>query len=217
MEDVTNPRLVSDISKSYSKDINTDFDSEKIEQLEAENQTLKQRIKWLEQRVYCDSLTGLSNRELCIERLNEFINDSELKNLSVVFLDLDNLKMINDELGHNAGDMALCHFSNMLAYHSPDQAFVARYGGDEFVVLLPEYDMSLAKEWCDVLHNEFAHDSMAMNDEKEPSVQFSSGIYTFCHSQQTARNTEIVATRVIELADRAMYKAKRAKKSRLRQ
>ncbi len=211
MQDVTNSRLVTDNIKLARKNNNPESACEKIRQLELENQVLKDKVKQLEQIAYCDSLTGLSNRELCTEKLNQFIKDQKLKNVSVVFLDLDNLKVINDLLGHSAGDMALCHFSNILAYHCPEEAFVARYGGDEFVVLLPEYDMPLAKEWCESLDNELAT-PMTMNAQEDPCVQFSSGIYTFCHSKHTGRNTEIVATRVIELADRAMYAAKRAKK-----
>lgn len=211
MKKVTNPRLVTDNTRSVGESTNFDSPVEKIRQLELENQVLKEKVNQLEQIAYCDSLTGLSNRDLCIEQLNQFIKDQKLKNVSVVFLDLDNLKVINDLLGHSAGDMALCHFSNILAYHCPEEAFVARYGGDEFVVLLPEYDMPLAKEWCESLDNELAT-PMTMNAQEDPCVQFSSGIYTFCHSKHTGRNTEIVATRVIELADRAMYAAKRAKK-----
>ncbi|MBF9002104.1 GGDEF domain-containing protein [Vibrio nitrifigilis] len=211
MQDVTDTRLVTDNIKLARKNNNIESECEKIRQLELENKVLKDKVNQLEQIAYYDSLTGLSNRELCIEKLNQFIEDQKLKNVSVVFLDLDNLKVINDMFGHSAGDMALCHFSNILAYYCPEDAFVARYGGDEFVVLLPEYDMLLAKEWCKSLDNEL-NTRMTMNEQEDPCVQFSSGIYTFCHSKHTGRNTGIVAKRVIALADRAMYVAKRAKK-----
>jgi GGDEF domain-containing protein len=85
--------------------------------LQIENERLKDKIRLLEQRVCFDGLTGLSRRELCLDVLDKLLADPTIQHVSVVFLDLDNLKTINDKFGHDAGDQAICYFSNMLKQH----------------------------------------------------------------------------------------------------
>jgi len=86
-----------------------------------------------------DPLTNLPNRLLLNNFLDETIERSAIKseNLTVIFLDIDNFKNINDSLGHTAGDDLLEQFSNRLQkYIREDDFFVARFGGDEFAILL---------------------------------------------------------------------------------
>ena len=88
-----------------------------------------------------DTLTGLANRNLLRERLTHAIADAERNGLPVwvLFVDLDRFKFINDTLGHEAGDILLKTLAMRLQSVARDADTVARVGGDEFVLVLPEY------------------------------------------------------------------------------
>ena len=91
------------------------------------------RIRTLEKAVLIDPLTGLENRTGLQEQLNKFL-DTE-NDFSVVFMDLDRFKSINDRYGHLAGDAYLRHFAELCLRTVEEHGKVYRYGGDEFVVL----------------------------------------------------------------------------------
>jgi diguanylate cyclase (GGDEF)-like protein len=184
-----------------------------INQLQTENERLKDKIRLLEQRVFFDGLTGLSRRELCLDVLDKLLADPTIQHVSVVFLDLDNLKTINDKLGHDAGDQAICFFSNMLKRHGSQETFVARYGGDEFVVLLPGEDRPQAAIWCDTLANKIGETSCVIAGGSECAIYFSAGVYTFSRSTCNDENApKITASQLIQFADHSMYQIKRNKK-----
>lgn len=87
---------------------------------------------------YYDALTGLPNRALLYDHLSQFLFQAknENKKLAVVFFDIDNFKLINDTLGHEVGDSLLKAFAHRLTSHFPPNTMVARFGSDEFVVVL---------------------------------------------------------------------------------
>jgi len=94
----------------------------------------------LEQLAYYDALTKLPNRVHLKERLEQNIAACKRNNrhLAVLLLDLDNFKMINDSLGHSAGDEVLIETANRLSHQLRDSDTVSRLGGDEFVIILNE-------------------------------------------------------------------------------
>ncbi len=102
--------------------------------------TLKRTEQRLEQMAYYDTLTGLPNRTLFTERLHQALARRQRNPLplGVMFIDLDRFKMINDTLGHEAGDMLLQHVAQQLQDCLREQDTVARLGGDEFIVLLEQ-------------------------------------------------------------------------------
>ncbi|MFC5448505.1 EAL domain-containing protein [Paenibacillus aestuarii] len=119
---------------------------------------LKRAGEMIEYQAHHDLLTKLPNRSLFWRRLTDAIAHAKAQqqNLSVMFLDLDRFKNINDTLGHNFGDETLKEIGKRLAscVHSPDM--VARWGGDEFILLLTEFEHSgetiaLAKRILDVI------------------------------------------------------------------
>lgn len=110
---------------------------------------LRQKVIWLEQEVarvrhfaYHDELTGLPNRSLLLDRLNQAIVQAarQQKQVGLLLLDLDGFKSVNDRLGHATGDMLLQRVAERLLSCIRGADTACRYGGDEFVILLPEVD-----------------------------------------------------------------------------
>lgn len=89
-----------------------------------------------------DSLTGLPNRRLLRERLQVALDEADSKPTqgALLFVDLDNFKQLNDARGHSIGDAVLVEIGQRLLSHTKEAGFVARMGGDEFVVMLPNLD-----------------------------------------------------------------------------
>ena len=89
-----------------------------------------------------DSLSKLPNRNLLNDRFNLLLSQSKRTNskIAVLFIDLDGFKKINDDHGHNAGDILLIEISNRLKKSVRDSDTIARWGGDEFIILLNNID-----------------------------------------------------------------------------
>ncbi len=103
---------------------------------------LKQAQSEIHHLAYFDSLTGLPNRILFLDRLEQAINKAKREEnlVALLFLDLDRFKIINDTLGHTAGDQLLQTISQRLKSLVRGSDTVARMGGDEFMILLPDLD-----------------------------------------------------------------------------
>ena len=96
------------------------------------------KLSELQHLAYHDSLTGLPNRRQFIEKLHASSSNAKNRcpNFSVLFIDLDHFKKINDTYGHDAGDIVLIQSAERISACLPHDALLARLGGDEFVVLL---------------------------------------------------------------------------------
>lgn len=145
-----------------------------------------------------DPLTGLANYRRLLEAL-----DSEVKRygrtqrpFAVLLLDLDALKKINDTHGHLVGSRALCRLANVLRVHCREIDTAARYGGDEFVLLLPETEWPAAQTVAQRISDRLARDT------EEPPVSVSIGIAMFPQDGVTVAD-------LFEAADRALYSEKR--------
>lgn len=99
---------------------------------------IAQKNKLLEKRAYIDLHTGLPNKSRCEELLHnvEFITEPT----ACIMLDLNNLKHVNDTMGHSVGDQLISNFARILREAVPAKDFVGRYGGDEFIVILYSTD-----------------------------------------------------------------------------
>lgn len=108
----------------------------------------KQAEQQIFELAFFDTLTGLANRRLFLDRLTSSLelHHANQNYGAVLYLDLDRFKTINDSLGHGIGDMLLCEISQRLTEILPRESTCARFGGDEFVVLLPEAGDS--REFC---------------------------------------------------------------------
>lgn len=148
-----------------------------------------------------DSLTGLYVRRYFMVKLQEEIHRAERykKVISVIMVDLDRFKNINDTYGHDAGDRALETISQFLRKNIRDVDAIARYGGEEFVMLVPDADKDAAFGLAERLREELA----GIELDNLPPITVSLGIATF-----PTDGTEVED--LIRKADAAMYEAKRA-------
>lgn len=149
-----------------------------------------------------DALTGLPNRRLFNERIQLEMAHAERNNqrLGVLWLDLDNFKEVNDTYGHSTGDILLQEIAQRLTHVLRKSDTVARMGGDEFIILLPEMEeigaaQVTADRVLDVMNKPFMCDTHAI------SISFSIGISIF---PDHGRDIDTLT----KSADRAMYQAK---------
>jgi diguanylate cyclase (GGDEF)-like protein/PAS domain S-box-containing protein len=156
----------------------------------------------LQHRASHDALTGLLNRTRLWELLDSEIGRARRyrHDLSLMMLDLDHFKPINDTFGHQVGDTVLKHFSEVLQRTVRHSDFCLRYGGEEFVVIMPETGIEPAKELAERIRHATESCRVPGNTE-EMHCTVSIGIASFpTHGETPAR--------LIETADAALYQAK---------
>ena len=154
-----------------------------------------------------DGLTGLYNHGYFQERLDREIKLADRNNnqVSLILLDLDHLKRINDTHGHRTGDAALCHVASIMQGAVREVDVCARYGGEEFVVILPQCDRESAIDVAERLRQSISSSPVSRAEQITASI----GVATY---PSGAKNKE----ELIEMADRAMYLAKAAGRNRVR-
>jgi len=114
---------------------------ERLRETDAVLQRMMEEMKALQGLAFSDALTGLANRRALDERLQQELSRAQRRPdraFSVLIIDLDGFKQVNDQLGHAAGDQVLMRFARFLTGHLRTHDVVARTGGDEFMVLLPD-------------------------------------------------------------------------------
>lgn len=164
-------------------------------------------IKALEESALRDVLTRLYNREALDAKFDELINKAQRYHecFGVMFLDLDNFKILNDTYGHRAGDTLLTLLGGRLEIFSRSSDFIARYGGDEFVTLLPNVKdidecLSAARSQLKVVCDDFFVES-ADGGALKVEVSGSIGVAMYGRDGDTKEA-------LIRAADNAMYVAK---------
>jgi diguanylate cyclase (GGDEF)-like protein/PAS domain S-box-containing protein len=155
-------------------------------------------------QAYHDALTGLPNRTYFDHTLSSAIGSlGKYSELAILFMDLNNFKIINDSLGHDVGDKYLKNIGNRLSEVVPRDAMVARFGGDEFTVLLPAVPdaLSAASELAERIVTELA--TTVTIDGYELGTNVSIGIAS------TTLATACEPRELIRRADIALYDAKK--------
>jgi two-component system cell cycle response regulator len=167
------------------------------------------RGRVLEVIAYVDPMTRLYNRRFLTSQLSALVASSERhkRELSAVLLDIDNFKAINDELGHAAGDEAIVEVAARLRANSRQEDFVGRWGGEEYLVILPDIGSEGAEAAAEHLRRAICEKPMVI-DGHSRAVTISAGFATW-------RSGETVA-QLLERADRALYAAKRAGRNAVR-
>lgn len=162
---------------------------------------------------YHDKLTGLPNRLLFEEMLDTSLARARRNDtgVGVVFLDLDNFKLVNDSLGHHAGDLLLAQLADRLRASIRDTDLVARQGGDEFMILLPDLERAAVPDTIDpamVIAESVAErvrESMVRPFDLAGNAFYATGSIGISLFPQDATD----AASLLKNADHAMYQSKR--------
>jgi len=155
-----------------------------------------------------DGLTGLYNYRHFHEALNHQVEVSRRYEwpLSLLFLDIDDFKKINDTRGHLAGDLTLKTLAGFLKTHVRHADMICRYGGEEFVVLMPQSSASQAFQLADRLREEIAATSFSLS-QGGVRLTVSIGVSTL--------DEQMSGEDLVKTADAALYRAKQSGKNRV--
>ncbi|HET7281106.1 MAG TPA: GGDEF domain-containing protein [Sphingomicrobium sp.] len=176
---------------------------EEISLLRGKVARLQERVAQLDQLAHQDSLINLPNRRGFMRELDRLIARVDRYGISaaMLFVDVDGLKMINDTLGHRAGDEALIQVANLLSKGVRHSDVVARIGGDEFGILLESSDADAAHETAARLIEQISSCEVLHDGEALPlSVAIGVGMIDALDTAEA----------VMERADEAMYRRKAA-------
>jgi diguanylate cyclase (GGDEF)-like protein/PAS domain S-box-containing protein len=165
-----------------------------------------------------DSLTGLPNRRLINDRLAQAMSISKRSSRygALIFLDLDNFKSLNDRSGHNVGDLLLVEVAHRLSACVREIDVVARFGGDEFVVILGELDedkdksIELSTIVAEKIRGALGEPYSLLSPSEDKTDEIIEHRCTSSIGVALFLDHEVNTTEVIKWADIAMYKAKEA-------
>lgn len=172
---------------------------------------INNKIEELNIHANTDTLTTLYNREYLKNYITDYISREKHDSgqISVIIADVDNLKTINDNFGHIYGDMALKAFSSILKNHTRKSDIVSRYGGDEFVIMLPSTSPETAYKIAQRILNAASNVQIKPNEHTEAfSVDFSCSIGISNYPELCDDISQLIIT-----ADIALYEAKKRGKN----
>ena len=155
-----------------------------------------------------DFLSGLSNRRHFFEVMREYFHEAKKRDESfaIALIDVDNFKQINDTLGHHVGDTVIVELAKALSKHLTHDHFIARWGGDEFCVVLKNIEQKKALEFFIKLKSAISGLHIKTKEKKEVSVNISIGV--------TFGDLESVEE-MINQADKALYISKKNGRNRV--
>jgi diguanylate cyclase (GGDEF)-like protein len=177
-------------SRESLKRMNSSIHAEvirRVEAIEKSNRKLLEKSK-------TDSMTGLFIKSAIIEKLANILERSPRMNLSILMLDIDNFKHINDSLGHQHGDLCIKSLTNFAKTSFRQDDIIGRYGGDEFIVILP--DTPSVKAF--IIADRFRE---LIQSKSNPEITISVGISSYPEDGKSP-------AALIEAADKALYTSK---------
>ncbi|OZM56501.1 hypothetical protein CIB95_12050 [Lottiidibacillus patelloidae] len=153
--------------------------------------------------VYIDEKTGLYNYRYFDEKLTELFVKAEerMEPLSIIFVDMDHLREINNTYGHNVGDEAISVVGNIIHQEAGEDSICARFGGEEFVVILKDKGLLEGERVAERIRRKVEENILVVKDDQEVSLTISLGVATY---PDTKMNLEDL----VEAADKALYHAK---------
>ena len=178
-----------------------------LRELEEETFRLRRQVEETRQQAMRDPLTGLPNRRALEARASEELARRRRfgRPLALVVFDVDDFKRINDEFGHKAGDRALVLIGKVLSESLRETDFLARYGGEELVALLPGADRDAALKVADLMRRQV--EGAGMHSHNRPvRITLSGGVAVAGDGEDFEK--------LFERADQAMYQAKQQGKNR---
>jgi diguanylate cyclase (GGDEF)-like protein len=177
-----------------------------IAELEGELERLRHELAEAHYLAYHDALTGLPNRALLLDRLEQSIARASRQEtrIGVLFLDLDDFKGVNDRFGHRAGDQLLQQVASRLSASVRANDTACRYGGDEFVIMLPDLAPGVdLNAVADMIRDRM--DTQYLLDGRMVGVTASVGVAEFDVSGEPSGSD------LLRQADEAMYRSKRSR------
>jgi diguanylate cyclase (GGDEF)-like protein len=177
-----------------------------VDRLRRELEDARNRIAFLERLADEDSLMPIANRRAFVRELSRMMGFAQRYGTpsSVVYFDLNGLKLINDQYGHAAGDAALQHVAQVLVESVRNTDVVGRIGGDEFGVLLVQTDEETAQRKADALALAIENKPLLWQG-KEIRLSAAYGSHSF-HGDENAADA-------LDRADRAMYSLKKQQRT----
>ncbi|MEO1476505.1 MAG: PleD family two-component system response regulator [Pseudomonadota bacterium] len=175
-------------------------------------EVLRRRVDRGMELAIIDPLTGLYNRRYMMSQMLQLMQRTAHGDMptSVMALDIDHFKSVNDTMGHDAGDRVLIEFSERLKKSVRPKDTVCRQGGEEFIVIMPDTPAELACRVAERVRENVAADPFVFgNDGAEVRVTVSAGVAT----DETGRNS---AEDLLRRADDALYQAKEAGRNRVK-
>jgi diguanylate cyclase (GGDEF)-like protein len=168
---------------------------------------LKVALEQVQKLATRDVLTGIYNRRFMQDKLDDAVKrfDRYGERFAVVLVDLDHFKRVNDQYGHKVGDQALMAFASAAGLVLRDTDTIARWGGEEFIFLLPNTSAHKALVAMERLRQTLQHCTVSP-DVPSLRVQFSSGL--------AVHDTVAALNHTLERADRALYAAKNEGRNR---
>ncbi|MFI4923031.1 MAG: diguanylate cyclase [Burkholderiales bacterium] len=164
----------------------------------------------LRQQSILDPLTGLHNRRYLKEVMQRELARTERKKtmLAVIILDVDHFKRFNDTYGHEAGDAVLRSLAQLIERQIRGSDIACRYGGEEFILVLPEASLNIARQRGELLREAAQSMHITSSGKTLGPVSISLGLALFPQHGHTAEE-------LIQAADAALYRAKQAGRNRL--
>ena len=174
-------------------------------------QHLENSQKQMEILATTDHLTGLYNRRYFSEISKKLIENStpDIDNITVLIMDIDNFKTVNDTYGHAIGDEVIKHLSTTLMQHKRQPDIVARYGGEEFTMLLPDTSINGALTMAERIRKNIEKSDVFIDEKSTLNYTISVGI-----SKLNLHENDPMSTALLK-ADNALYRAKNNGKNRV--
>jgi diguanylate cyclase len=176
-----------------------------------EIQVLQQELDRARKRAMTDTLTGLANREAFYEALDAAMGNAsdESQELCLLLIDIDHFKQINDSHGHLVGDRVIRFVANTVKRLIKGKDTAARFGGEEFTIVLPDTPCAGANALAENIRKAIADARLVRSDTREPLSPITVSIGVSCY-----RNGENMNA-LIDRADQAVYSAKAAGRNRV--
>ncbi len=171
---------------------------------------LQEQLQHERKRAVTDPLTGLYNRLALLDRLTAAVGEvTEATPLSLVMIDIDDFKSVNDTHGHLIGDRVIRFVAQVLQKNTKGKDTAARYGGEEFTLLLPETPLKGAQAVAESIREAVANARLVRADNKKPlgRITISAGIASYRPREH--------AMELIGRADQALYRSKNDGRNRV--
>ncbi len=189
------------ISEAHNRSLENEAFRKQIKEMSKEVEDLDKRLKRVAIDANTDALTGIYNRRAFNQKLTEYLRESK-KPFSIIMVDIDHFKKLNDQYGHLTGDKVLKFIATLIGKNIRGQDYLARFGGEEFVILLPDTTLDSALCVANNIRSYLADQALydSSNNMQLGRITLSMGV--------ASRHEKDNSDKLIERADKCLYLAK---------